>query len=59
MNLDAYQKQLREAHGIEKELPVIFITEVVGLALGKRPEDLQIERHFVDAMDLLQKLSLI
>ena len=58
-NLDAYQKQFCKAHGIEEEMPVMFITEAVGLAMGKSPEEIQIERHFVDATGLLQELSLI
>lgn len=59
LNLDAYQKQIREAHGIEAELPVYFITELVGLALGQDAKDLQIDRHITDAMSLLKEVSLI
>ena len=59
LNLDAYQNQFCKAHGIENEMPVFFITEVVGLALGKSPEDLQVERHFIDTMGLLQELMII
>jgi heterodisulfide reductase subunit B len=59
LNLDSYQEKIAEAYGISKRLPVYFITELVGLALGKTPEELQIDRHFVDAVDRLKELPLL
>lgn len=59
LNLDAYQKQFSKAHGIDNEMPILFITEAVGLALGKSCEELQIERHFIDTVSLLQELLII
>jgi len=59
LNLDAYQEKVGKAHGIDKRLPVYFITEMVGLALGKTPEELQIGRHFVDGIGLLKELPLL
>ena len=59
LNLDSYQKQVRPARGMEKALPVYFITELVGLAIGKRAEELQIDRHLSDAVGLLREVSLI
>jgi heterodisulfide reductase subunit B2 len=58
LNLDAYQTQVAQAHGIKGELPVYFITELVGLALGQDAHDLQIDRHITDAMGLLERMSL-
>ena len=58
LNLDAYQEKVGKAYGISKRLPVYFITEMVGLALGKTPEELQIDRHFVDGIELLKELQL-
>jgi heterodisulfide reductase subunit B len=40
-------------------MPVYFITELIGVAMGKSPEELQIDRHFVDAIGLLKELNLI
>jgi len=59
LNLDAYQSKVNEKFGITRILPVYFITELVGLAMDKPAKELQIDRHFVDAMGLLKELSLI
>jgi heterodisulfide reductase subunit B len=58
LNLDAYQQQVREAHGIGAHLPVYFITELVGLALGMSPRELQIDRHLEESVELLKGLKL-
>lgn len=55
LNLDAYQEQVCDAHGIESRLPVYFITELLGLVLGISAEDLLIDRHFVDALGLIRE----
>ena len=59
LNLDAYQEQMREKHDIGQSMPVYFITELIGVAMEKSPEELQIDRHFVDAIGLLKELNLI
>jgi heterodisulfide reductase subunit B len=59
LNLDAYQSKVNEKYGISRSLPVYFITELIGLAMNKPAKDLQIDRHFVDAMALLKELNLI
>ncbi len=38
-----------------RPLPVIYVTELIGLALGLRPEDLGLTRHLTDAMPLLRE----
>lgn len=58
LNLDAYQEQVREKHGIRERLPVYLITELVGLALGMSAEELQIDRHLEESVELLKKLRL-
>lgn len=59
MNLDAYQDQVGEKYGITGRLPVYFITELVGVAMGIDPKELQVDRHFVNAIGLLKELKLI
>lgn len=59
LNVDAYQDQVAKKFGIEKQLPVYFITELIGLSMGFDPVEMQIDRHFVDAMGLLKELNLI
>jgi heterodisulfide reductase subunit B2 len=41
----------------EEPLPVLFITELVGLAVGLAAADLGVARHFVDAGPLLTALT--
>jgi heterodisulfide reductase subunit B len=59
MNVDAYQDEVGGKYGIDKRLPVYFITELIGLSMGIDPVAMQVDRHFVDAMGLLKELNLI
>jgi heterodisulfide reductase subunit B len=58
LNLDAYQEQVKAKHGISQTLPVYFITELIGVALGQDPKDLMMDRHFVESLGLLKELNL-
>jgi heterodisulfide reductase subunit B len=55
LNLDAYQNEICKKHDIQERLPVYFITELVGLAMGLSPEELQIDRHFIDSTTLVKE----
>jgi heterodisulfide reductase subunit B len=55
-NLDAYQSAVASKHGITKKLPVYYLTELVGIALGLDPVALHVDRHLVDAMSLIKEL---
>ncbi len=57
LNLDAYQDKVREKYGIQQRLPVYFITELLGLALGISGRELQIDRHLIDAEGLLKEIK--
>lgn len=52
-NLDFRQKALVRRG--EAEMPVLFLTELVGLALGLPAKELGLERHFVSVKSLLEK----
>ena len=58
-NVDAYQDAVGQKYGIEKRLPVYFITELIGMSMGLDPVEMQLDRHFVDAMGLLKELNLL
>jgi len=58
-NVDAYQDAVGKKYGIEKRLPVYFITELIGMSMGFDPTEMQVDRHFVDAMGLLKELNLL
>ncbi|RJR17505.1 MAG: CoB--CoM heterodisulfide reductase [Nitrospiraceae bacterium] len=59
LNVDAYQEEVREKYGTANNLPVYFITELIGISMGMGAEEMQIERHFTDALGLLKELKLI
>jgi heterodisulfide reductase subunit B len=54
-NLDLRQKAM-ESRGAPK-MPVLFITQVVGLALGLSPGSLGLKRHFIATEPLLADLA--
>ncbi|MEI6449921.1 MAG: CoB--CoM heterodisulfide reductase iron-sulfur subunit B family protein [Actinomycetes bacterium] len=53
-NLDLRQKAM--ARRGEEPLPILFVTEMVGLALGLAPADLGMSRHFVDTAPFMARL---
>ncbi len=58
LNMDGYQDRVAEKYGVGKRLPVYFITELLGVAMGMSPSKLQVDRHFVEATGLLKELKL-
>ena len=58
LNLDANQDKFCEQAGISQRLPVYFITELIGIAMGISPQELQIDRHFTESISLLKELKL-
>ncbi|MDP2646060.1 MAG: CoB--CoM heterodisulfide reductase iron-sulfur subunit B family protein [Desulfobacterales bacterium] len=59
MNMDAFQDEFCREKGIAERLPVYFLTELIGLAMGMSVEDMQIDRHFVNGTALLKELNLV
>ncbi|HJW76815.1 MAG TPA: CoB--CoM heterodisulfide reductase iron-sulfur subunit B family protein, partial [Thermoleophilia bacterium] len=53
-NLDLRQGQLEKRAGKTYGMPVYYITELIGLALGFTPEELGVQLHAVDALGLLR-----
>jgi len=58
MNLDSNQDEICENIGCDQRLPVYFITELLGMAMGMSIQELQINRHFIDGTQLLKELEL-
>ncbi len=46
-NLDAKQEEIRAAAGIKRPLPVLFITQLMGLAFGLSADDMELNKNFV------------
>jgi heterodisulfide reductase subunit B len=60
MNMDSRQprKMDWEAGEVPEPLPVFYVSEMVGLAVGLRPSELDLGRHLVSVHPLLDSLGL-
>src|SRR3972149_2477309 len=58
MNLDGVQPQAGEQRGTRIRMPVLHMTQLIGLALGIDPPDLGFDRHTVSVKGVLDKLKL-
>lgn len=47
-NLDMRQRVMKRAYPDHREFPVLYLTELIGLALGMREKELGIDLHYVD-----------
>ncbi|MGA9056173.1 MAG: CoB--CoM heterodisulfide reductase iron-sulfur subunit B family protein [Terriglobia bacterium] len=47
VNLDMKQVNIERRYGVRHAMPIYYLSDVVGLALGFKPEALGINRHFV------------
>jgi heterodisulfide reductase subunit B len=55
VNLDSRQKQIEEEVERTFDLPVLYLTELMGLAFGIDPKELGLRKHFVDPFPLLRQ----
>jgi len=46
-NLDTKQEAIREQYNLARPLPVLFLTQLMGLAFGLDPRDLKLHHSFV------------
>jgi len=54
-NLDMRQRQIEQEYGRDYHLPIIYFTQLMGLAMGLEPKALGIEKHAVNAKPLLSE----
>jgi len=57
LNLDVYQDAANKLFDTNYQVPVIFFTQVIGLALGLSPKELGFGQEFVDAMPAINKIQ--
>jgi heterodisulfide reductase subunit B len=57
-NLDMRQRAMAGRGEQTGELPVLFLTQLVGLALGMEPRPLGLQRHFVSTASLVERARL-
>ena len=56
-NLDLRQKAMAKRSDKEMMVPILYITQLVGLALGLDPAALDLKRHFVKTMPFVQEIN--
>jgi heterodisulfide reductase subunit B len=54
--LDAKQKALEQKHGSKIEIPVLYVTQLTGIALGLGPEELGLNMNAVSPMAMMEKV---
>jgi heterodisulfide reductase subunit B len=57
MNLDAFQGQMNSHFKTNYSIPILFFTQLVGLALGEKAEDLGFGSEFVNANEALGRIG--
>jgi heterodisulfide reductase subunit B len=57
VNLDARQKQIEEEFEESFNLPIIYFTQLLGLAFGLKTDEVGLDKHFVDPLPLLNKIK--
>lgn len=56
-NLELRQADIEKMYNVTYNLPVIYITEIIGLALGMKPGKLGMNKHIVSPKSVLKKLG--
>jgi heterodisulfide reductase subunit B len=57
--LDARQKQIEGEFKESFNLPIIYFTQLMGLAFGLKSDALGLDKHFVDTLPLLTNTNAI
>jgi heterodisulfide reductase subunit B len=57
MNLDAFQGDVNRHFNTKFHLPVLYFTQLIGLAFGHSAKELGIGREFVDSTEALAKIG--
>ena len=58
-NLDRRQEQMALAYGGYRPLPVLYFTQLMGLAFGLEPDGYELDQHRMDPRPLLREKGLI
>jgi heterodisulfide reductase subunit B len=58
-NLDVFQQQIKDEYGADFDIPVVYFTQLMGVAYGLDAETLGMDKHFTDAVGLLSEMGLL
>jgi heterodisulfide reductase subunit B len=57
MNLDAYQDSVNRYFGTDYQIPILYFTQLMGLAFGIDPKELGIGKEIIESRPALRKIS--
>ena len=57
MNIDAYQGEMNHYFGTRYHMPILFFTQLMGLAFGRKPHDLGIGVELVSSRNAMANIS--
>jgi succinate dehydrogenase / fumarate reductase, cytochrome b subunit len=57
LSLDAWQSKLKEATGKDFRMPILHLSQLVGVAAGLEESELKFKRHVVPVTPVLEKLE--
>jgi heterodisulfide reductase subunit B len=57
LNLDAYQESVNKKFGTDFHIPILYFTQLMGLAFGIPPKELGFGKEFIDANPALAKIG--
>ena len=55
LNLDAYQRDVNHAYKTNYQIPIVYFSQIMGLAFGMEPKELMFERGIVSSEPMLKK----
>ncbi len=58
MNVDAYQGEMNRHYHSDIQMPIVFFTQLIGLAFGMEPKELGFGREFVSTKQMLNRLGM-
>jgi len=58
-NLDMRQEQINQQFGEHYHIPILYFTQLMGLAFGIEPRKLGIDKHLASTFPLLQAKGLV
>ncbi|MFH1791704.1 MAG: CoB--CoM heterodisulfide reductase iron-sulfur subunit B family protein [Candidatus Omnitrophota bacterium] len=56
-NLDMRQVDIMRKTGENLNIPILYITQLIGLALGMDAKELGLKDHFINAMNVMEKIT--
>jgi heterodisulfide reductase subunit B len=56
-NLEMRQPDIEKQYNVNYSLPILYITELIGLALGINPKKLGLDKHLVSPKSVIKKLK--